>query len=171
MRVALSHAAWLSLLLRGRLSRSICKAAVPGCAGVHREQGLVASKLIERERLEATEHIGSNELKVSARAEARSLVNAGQSVGAAAKRVHRPTIPVASSPAAAAPLAKRATSMCGAEPHGICVVGYSVASHSRSWSCTRLLPNPSIERTNNGGSSLSAFASTQPPLFASHLKR
>ena len=33
------------------------------------------------------------------------------------------------------------------------------------------LPNPSIERTNNGGSSLSAFAYAQPPLFASHLKR
>jgi len=32
-------------------------------------------------------------------------------------------------------------------------------------------PNPSIERTNNGGSSLSAFANAQPPLFASHLKR
>ena len=31
--------------------------------------------------------------------------------------------------------------------------------------------NPSIERTNNGGSGLSAFASAQPPLFASHLKR
>ena len=33
------------------------------------------------------------------------------------------------------------------------------------------LPNPSIERTNNGGSSLSAFSRAQPPLFASHLKR
>ena len=33
------------------------------------------------------------------------------------------------------------------------------------------LPNPSIERTNNGGSSLTAFAYAQPPLFASHLKR
>ena len=33
------------------------------------------------------------------------------------------------------------------------------------------LPNPSIERTNNGGSQLRAFASAQPPLFASHLKR
>ena len=33
------------------------------------------------------------------------------------------------------------------------------------------LPNPSIERTNNGGSSLRAFANAQPPLFASHLKR
>jgi hypothetical protein len=32
-------------------------------------------------------------------------------------------------------------------------------------------PNPSIERTNNGGSVLGAFASAQPPLFASHLKR
>jgi hypothetical protein len=32
-------------------------------------------------------------------------------------------------------------------------------------------PNPSIERTNNGGSGLRAFASAQPPLFASHLKR
>jgi hypothetical protein len=32
-------------------------------------------------------------------------------------------------------------------------------------------PNPSIERTNNGGSQLLAFASAQPPLFASHLKR
>ena len=32
-------------------------------------------------------------------------------------------------------------------------------------------PNPSIERTNNGGSSLTAFANAQPPLFASHLKR
>ena len=31
--------------------------------------------------------------------------------------------------------------------------------------------NPSIERTNNGGSSLSAFAYAQSPLFASHLKR
>jgi hypothetical protein len=28
-----------------------------------------------------------------------------------------------------------------------------------------------IERTNNGGSGLRAFASAQPPLFASHLKR
>ena len=35
----------------------------------------------------------------------------------------------------------------------------------------RPMPNPSIERTNNGGSSLRAFASAQPPLFASHLKR
>ena len=33
------------------------------------------------------------------------------------------------------------------------------------------LPNPSIERTNNGGSSFTAFANAQPPLFASHLKR
>jgi hypothetical protein len=32
-------------------------------------------------------------------------------------------------------------------------------------------PNPSIERTNNGESSLRAFANAQPPLFASHLKR
>ena len=32
-------------------------------------------------------------------------------------------------------------------------------------------PNPSIERTNNGGSGLRALASAQPPLFASHLKR
>jgi hypothetical protein len=32
-------------------------------------------------------------------------------------------------------------------------------------------PNPSIERTNNGGSQLHAFARAQPPLFASHLKR
>jgi putative component of membrane protein insertase Oxa1/YidC/SpoIIIJ protein YidD len=32
-------------------------------------------------------------------------------------------------------------------------------------------PNPSIERTNNGGSSLRSFANAQPPLFASHLKR
>jgi hypothetical protein len=31
--------------------------------------------------------------------------------------------------------------------------------------------NPSIERTNNGGSSQRAFASAVPPLFASHLKR
>jgi hypothetical protein len=37
--------------------------------------------------------------------------------------------------------------------------------------CQRVMPNPSIERTNNGGSSLRAFASAQPPLFASHLKR
>jgi hypothetical protein len=33
------------------------------------------------------------------------------------------------------------------------------------------MPNPSIERTNNGGSSFTAFAYAQPPLFASHLKR
>jgi hypothetical protein len=33
------------------------------------------------------------------------------------------------------------------------------------------MPNPSIERTNNGGSSPSASANAQPPLFASHLKR
>lgn len=33
------------------------------------------------------------------------------------------------------------------------------------------MPNPSIERTNNGGSSFTAFANAQPPLFASHLKR
>jgi hypothetical protein len=38
---------------------------------------------------------------------------------------------------------------------------------SLSWQA----PNHSIERTNNGGSSLLAFASAQPPLFASHLKR
>ena len=37
--------------------------------------------------------------------------------------------------------------------------------------CQRLMPNPSIERTNNGGSQLRAIASAQPPLFASHLKR
>jgi hypothetical protein len=35
----------------------------------------------------------------------------------------------------------------------------------------KVAPNPSIERTNNGGSLLFAFASAQPPLFASHLKR
>jgi hypothetical protein len=34
-----------------------------------------------------------------------------------------------------------------------------------------MTPNPSIERTNNGGSGLRAFVSAQPPLFASHLKR
>ena len=33
------------------------------------------------------------------------------------------------------------------------------------------LPNPSIERTNTGGPGLLAFASAQPPVFASHLKR
>jgi hypothetical protein len=33
------------------------------------------------------------------------------------------------------------------------------------------MPNSSIERTNNGGSGLRAFAGAQPPLFASHLKR
>jgi hypothetical protein len=33
------------------------------------------------------------------------------------------------------------------------------------------MPNPSIERTNNGGSGFTAFANAQPPLFASHLKR
>jgi hypothetical protein len=32
-------------------------------------------------------------------------------------------------------------------------------------------PNPLIERTNNGGLQLLAFANAQPPLFASHLKR
>ena len=30
--------------------------------------------------------------------------------------------------------------------------------------------NPSIESTSNGGSQFPAFANTQPPLFASHLK-
>ena len=160
MRAALSHAAWFSLLLRERVIRSIRKTSVPGCAQVHREQRLVALKHIERARLEATEHIGSSELKVSARAGARSLVNVGQSVGAAAMRVHRPTIPAASSPAAAAPLAKLATSLWGIEPQKTFVVGYSGASHSTSWSCTRLLPNPSIERTCPG-----------KPGHASHLKR
>jgi hypothetical protein len=33
------------------------------------------------------------------------------------------------------------------------------------------MPNPSIERTNNGGSGFTAFSNAQPPLFASHLKR
>ena len=37
--------------------------------------------------------------------------------------------------------------------------------------CQRVMPNPSIERTNNGGSQMRAFANAQPPLFASHLKR
>ena len=37
--------------------------------------------------------------------------------------------------------------------------------------CLRAMPNPSIEGTNNGGSSLSAFAHAQPPLFAPHVKR
>jgi hypothetical protein len=37
--------------------------------------------------------------------------------------------------------------------------------------CQRVMPNPSIERTNNGGSQLRVSASAQPPLFASHLKR
>ena len=41
----------------------------------------------------------------------------------------------------------------------------------QSGSVVRALPNPSIERTNNGGSSFTAFANAQPPLFASHLKR
>jgi hypothetical protein len=35
----------------------------------------------------------------------------------------------------------------------------------------KTMPNPSIERTNNGGSQLRASANAQPPLFASHLKR
>jgi len=44
------------------------------------------------------------------------------------------------------------------------------AFHTKAaYSCAR--PNPSMERTNNGGSNLSAFAYAQPPLFASHLKR
>ena len=34
-----------------------------------------------------------------------------------------------------------------------------------------LMPNPSIERTNTGGPGLFAFASAQPPVSASHLKR
>ena len=171
MPVALSHAACFSLLLRERVIRSIRKAALPGCAQAHREQRLVALRHIEREKLEATEHIGSSELKVSARAGARSWVNAGQSVGAATKRVRHPAFPVVSSPAAPAPLAARATSLWSAEPHGTLVVGYSGVTQFRSGPCTRLLPNPSIERTNNGGSSLCAFACAQPPLFASHLKR
>jgi hypothetical protein len=33
------------------------------------------------------------------------------------------------------------------------------------------LPNPSIERTSNGGARLLAFAKAVPPLLASHLKR
>jgi hypothetical protein len=37
--------------------------------------------------------------------------------------------------------------------------------------CQLAMPNPSIERTNNGGSQLRSFANAQPPLFASHLKR
>jgi hypothetical protein len=42
----------------------------------------------------------------------------------------------------------------------------------RQWAvCQRVMPNSSIERTNNGGSQLRAFANAQPPLFASHLKR
>ena len=155
-----SHAACLSLLLRERVSRSLRKAAVPGCAQVHREQRLVALKHIERKQFKAAEPIGSNESKVGARAEARSWVNVGQSVGAATKRVHRPTIPVTSSPAVAAPLAKRATSLSGAAPHGAGVVGYSGVGQSRSGPCTRLLPNPSIERTSPG-----------KPGAASHLKR
>ena len=160
MRAALSHAVWFSLLLRERVFRSLRKAAVPGCAQAHREQRLVALRHIEQERLEVAEHIGSSESKVSARAGARSGVNVVRSVGAATKRVPHPTIPVAYSPAVAAPLAKRATSLCSAGLHGTCVVGYSGVSQSRSGPCTRLLPNLSIERTCPG-----------KPGHASHLKR
>jgi hypothetical protein len=46
-----------------------------------------------------------------------------------------------------------------------------VFAFAGSGPCQRVMPNPSIERTNNGGSGFTAFASAQPPLFASHLKR
>jgi len=46
-----------------------------------------------------------------------------------------------------------------------------VFAFAGSGPCQRVMPNPSIERTNNGGSQLRAFANVQPPLFASHLKR
>ena len=161
MRVASSsHAAWQSLLLRRRVIRSIRKAVVPGCAQVHHEQRFAALQHIERNRFKQQAHIESSELKVSARAEARSLVNVGQSVGAATRRVLRPTVPLVSSPAVAAPFVKRGTSFRSAAPHQACVVGYSGVSQFRSGPCRRLLPNPSIERTSPG-----------KPGAASHLKR
>jgi hypothetical protein len=46
-----------------------------------------------------------------------------------------------------------------------------VFAFAGSGPCQRVMPNPSIERTNTGGSQLRAFANAQPPLFASHLKR
>jgi hypothetical protein len=44
-------------------------------------------------------------------------------------------------------------------------------SFSSNRPCQRVLPNPSIERTSNGGPRLLAFAKAVPPLLASHLKR
>jgi len=65
------------------------------------------------------------------------------------------------------------TSCCAARAGGVRLLAGGATqrtTHAGS-ELLRPLPNPSIERTNNGGSSLSAFASAQPPLFASHLKR
>ena len=50
-------------------------------------------------------------------------------------------------------------------------VRYSALRHLAARFSACQPPNPSIERTNNGGSSFTAFAYAQPPLFASHLKR
>jgi hypothetical protein len=34
-----------------------------------------------------------------------------------------------------------------------------------------VLPNPSIERTNNGGRQLAALQASRAPLFAAHVER
>ena len=47
----------------------------------------------------------------------------------------------------------------------------TAALKTRGLAVQAALPNPSIERTNNGVSSFTAYANAQSPLFASHLKR
>jgi hypothetical protein len=46
-----------------------------------------------------------------------------------------------------------------------------VFAFAGSGPCQRVMPNPSINRTANGGSFLLAFAYAQPPLSAGYLKR
>jgi hypothetical protein len=65
------------------------------------------------------------------------------------------------------------TSCCAARAGGVRLLASGATQRTmRAGSVPQsALPNPSIERTNNGGSSFTAFAEAQPPLFASHLKR
>jgi hypothetical protein len=53
----------------------------------------------------------------------------------------------------------------------VAVAESSFLSPSSTVPCSRAMPNPSINRTANGGSRLLSFASAQPPLSAGYLKR
>ena len=66
---------------------------------------------------------------------------------------------------------RAATSFARGGSFGLFAGGATQRTMRAGCAAQAALPNPSIERTNNGGSSFTAFANAQPPLFASHLKR